>query len=316
LTATVALVAALVAVPVAGTTGRYADAAGDSGTAPDLTGVTVAGDALGQVVFTISVNQVPAQGDVGVMLVLDTDLDPRTGEPTHGGADFVFVEDMVARKWSFGRWTGAAWDWDTPYATAEVWSSPTAVTISVNRSELGNSSAFNFYAISWLDELVDSAPDRGLWNYSFAADGPEIRRVLTATTPRSGPAAGNASPSRLSESSCRRAPSRCCSCLDPRATAAARSSPGARCAEAGRGAAPGRFRSRRGSTSSPSSSRSPTAARPRPSRSPTEWSRRSSGRRRAGARRLPLLFARVLTRRFPAVVSVLSEAWRQSTTCS
>jgi len=190
LTATVALVAALIVVPVAGTTGRYADAAGDSGTAPDLTGVTVAGDALGQVVLTISVNQVPAQGDVGVMLVLDTDLDPRTGEPTHGGADFVFVEDMVARKWSFGRWTGAAWDWDTPYATAEVWSSPTAVTISVNRSELGNSSAFNFYAISWLDELVDSAPDRGLWNYSFAADGPEIRRVLTATTPRSGPAAG------------------------------------------------------------------------------------------------------------------------------
>jgi hypothetical protein len=185
-----AVAAGIAVVPTAGSTGRYVDPSGDAGTAPDITGVTVAGDARGQVVFTITADELPVDGDASVLLLLDTDLNPATGEPDTAGADFMFVEDPVAKMYDFGRWTGTEWDWDTPYSTVQVFSNRTTLTISVNRSELGNTTGFNFWTRSWLGDAADTAPEHGLWNYAFAADGPDIRRVAATTAPRSGPKAG------------------------------------------------------------------------------------------------------------------------------
>jgi hypothetical protein len=190
LVVTVAVATAAVLVPAAGSTGRYVDPTGDAATAPDVTGVTVEGDARGQLLFTINVVQLPTEGDTGGLLMLDTDLNGTTGEATSGGADFVFAVDPVARLYDFGRWTGSAWDWDTPHTTVQVRATPTTLTFSVNRSELGNTTGFNFWTRTWLgDNDVDDAPDRGFWNYSVAANGPEIRRVMVTATPKA-PKAG------------------------------------------------------------------------------------------------------------------------------
>jgi hypothetical protein len=171
--------------------GRYTDARGDSGTAPDLTGVTVASDPNGQILFTIQLADLPSPAPVGTLLFLDTDQNGATGSQPTGGADYVFAVDEEDNMYWFDRWSGAEWV-DTPYSTVRVNTTRNSVLISVNRSELGNTSGFNFWVrtVRWDNDDRDSAPEDGLFNYSLRADGPDIRGVRVATTPAAGPTAG------------------------------------------------------------------------------------------------------------------------------
>jgi hypothetical protein len=135
----------------------------------------------------------PSPADVQTIVVLDTDQDGTTGAPGTSGGDYAFVVDQSDDSYGFAHWTGTDWDWDTPYATVSVHSRRTGVTISVNRSELGDTSGFNFWSRSdFGDDESDLAPDEGLWNFSLTAGGPEIRGVMVATKPASGPKAGKA----------------------------------------------------------------------------------------------------------------------------
>ena len=56
LTAAAVVLVALVLVPAASSMGEYADAAGDSGTAGDITSLNVTSDPSGQVFFRINGN--------------------------------------------------------------------------------------------------------------------------------------------------------------------------------------------------------------------------------------------------------------------
>lgn len=191
-----AAAAALVFAPAAASTGRYTDEEGDSRGAPDITGVTVASDAAGQIVFTVTVDDLPQAGDIQTYLLLDTDLDSATGAPDAVGADYIFVLDQADSSYGFGRWTGTDWDPKTPYATVRIMTRRSGISISVNRSELGNTDGFNFWLRARLGSGAetdeDTAPDLGVWNYSLAAGGPDIRSVLVSTTPGAGPKAGRA----------------------------------------------------------------------------------------------------------------------------
>jgi hypothetical protein len=181
--------AVLVLAPAAASAGRYLDPTGDSGTSPDITGVTVASDASGLILFTIDLADLLDGSGARTFLLLDTDEDGATGAPDSVGSDYVFVVDDDG--YNFAHWTGAAWDNDTAYATVRVFTSRTHVTISVNRSELGNTKAFNFWVRTRLgDEDMDTAPEESVWNYSLAADGPDVQSVLVATAPSAGPKAG------------------------------------------------------------------------------------------------------------------------------
>lgn len=186
--ATLGALAALVLAPPAGSAGRYTDATGDGSGAPDITGVSVASDANGQIVFTIQMAGLTLGSPV-TYLLLNTDLNLETGEPDTPGADYVFGVDDDG--YWFGRWTGSSWDWDTPYTTVGVRGSRSGITISVNRSELGGTGSFNFWARTWAGRgIYDDAPDDGSWSYAIAAGGPEIRGVLAQTNPATGPKAG------------------------------------------------------------------------------------------------------------------------------
>jgi hypothetical protein len=186
-----AAVAAVIAVaPVAGSAGRYVDTEGDSGRASDLKRVVVAREAGGQVKFTLELNALPTQGEAGILLMLDTDLNGTTGEPPTGGTDFAVAIDPVRRTFSFGRWAASGWDWGLRSATVSVSGNALALIVSVNQSDLGGTTGVNFRVRTWLDADVDDAPDRGLWNYGVAADGPDIRRVLVKTSPGLRPKAG------------------------------------------------------------------------------------------------------------------------------
>jgi hypothetical protein len=178
----------------AGATGTYADDRGDSGTAPDVTGATVSSTADGQILFRIGIVGLPQTGDAQTLVVIDSDANPDTGSADAGGADYLFYVDQSDGTYGFARWAGSSWDWDTPYTTVRVNTGSAGVTISVNRSELGNTSQFNFWARTITagggDGKEDTAPDLGLWNYDLAAGGPDIQGVMVTTKPSFGPKAG------------------------------------------------------------------------------------------------------------------------------
>ena len=184
-----ALMAALILVPTA-SSGDYTDPAGDSGTAGDITAVTVAGDkASGQLLFRITGTNVVSSATVPLILEIDSDANPLTGDIAVNGADYEFDVDNAS--YGFFHWNGSDWV-ATPDLSVQVFGGPTQIQISINRSELGNTSMFNFFALSFniTDRAFDVAPNQGSFNYSLDANGPQILSVAVKKTPAAGPKAG------------------------------------------------------------------------------------------------------------------------------
>jgi hypothetical protein len=183
-----ALMAALVLVPSAAS-GNYTDPTGDSGAAGDIASVSVAGDkGSGQLVFRIAGTNIASARENPLFLTIDSDANPLTGDLTDNGADYWFG---VADVYGFFRWNGSDWV-DAPNVTVRITGGTSGITISVNRSELGNTSMFNF--VAWTANVAqmafDSAPNEGAFNYSFETNGPQIDSVAVQTTPAAGPRAG------------------------------------------------------------------------------------------------------------------------------
>jgi len=184
-----ALMAALILVPTA-SSGDYTDPAGDSGTAGDITAVTVAGDkASGQLLFRITGTNVVSSATIPLILEIDSDANPLTGDITVNGSDYEFDVDNTS--YGFFHWNGSDWV-ATPDLSVQVSGGPSQILISVNRSELGNTSLFNFFALTFniTDRAFDGAPNQGAFNYSLDANGPQILSVAVKKTPAAGPRAG------------------------------------------------------------------------------------------------------------------------------
>jgi hypothetical protein len=185
---------ALALVPSASSQARppYADAAGDSTSAGDVTGVTVLGDKnSGQLIFRIVGANLSTSGSMLTFLVVDSDANPSTGNSNWSGADYLFAVDNES--YEFDRWDGSDWV-QAPYTTVRVCCKGGGgnVMFSVNRSELGNTSEFNF-TVGTLNidtHAWDDAPDDGMFNYSFDSGGPDIQGITLQTAPSSGPRAG------------------------------------------------------------------------------------------------------------------------------
>lgn len=183
---------ALTGAGSAGAVGRYPDAAGDGKGSADVTGVSVMSDTVGQIIFTVATAADPEAGGGWTVVFLDTDANPATGALGTLGADYLLA--VEENGFDFGRWTGADWDWETPYTTVRVFTNARGAMFSVNRSELGGTAAINFWVRSGRGNpslgQMDDAPDDGTFNYTLAAGGPDIREVGVKTTPESGPRAG------------------------------------------------------------------------------------------------------------------------------
>ena len=187
-------VATLALAGAATSAGMYRDATGDAGAAPDITGAVVV-NAGGQLTFTLQVVPTSAMDRTQIQLFIDSDANPATGNLNFAGADYILLDVPADHTFSFGHWTGSDWDWNTPWSTVHVTFLSIAVGFSVNRSELSNTNQVNAWARTVVDQggpgNVDTAPDVGLWNYDLAADGPDIRGVVTTVKPARGPRAGH-----------------------------------------------------------------------------------------------------------------------------
>jgi hypothetical protein len=184
-----ALVAVLVLVPSA-SSGTYIDPSGDSGTSGDITAVTVIGDKTsGQLLFKITGTNIASSDKNPLFLDIDSDANPVTGDITDNGADYSFYVDDTS--YGFAHWDGAHWVL-TPDLSVRVTGGTSQILISVNRSEVGNTSMFNFsaWSVNVADKTFDNAPNDGAFNYSFDANGPDITSVDVQTKPATGPQAG------------------------------------------------------------------------------------------------------------------------------
>jgi hypothetical protein len=161
---------ALVLAAVAGADQRYSDGAGDSGSAPDLTQVAVANDPS-NVTFEIDAPARLPAGDEAVLLDIDSDGNPSTGDEGFEARAFMNVAGSEVETWN-----GSAWASAPPAGISirfELSSSRGFWRVVLPRTIVGTSAAWNFVVLSAKfsgDAIVgfDAAPDRGAWRYELA----------------------------------------------------------------------------------------------------------------------------------------------------
>ncbi len=81
---------------------NFTDPTGDSGTAPDITNVSVTNDDHGLYTFTISFATPYVNADT-LALAIDSDNNDNTGDPQALGADYVFADDYSSHSFDARR---------------------------------------------------------------------------------------------------------------------------------------------------------------------------------------------------------------------
>jgi TRAP-type C4-dicarboxylate transport system substrate-binding protein len=188
---------------------HFSDATGDAGGLPDIRSIEVTSTPTGRISFRVSLGQLTARTKTGVDLWLDADADPETGNTTFhdaDGADYLLSEFIGFKppqnelafcgrtdvgngcfsKWGRNGWFAA----DAP--TARVGRTATAVTFSINQSDLGNTDDFNFFVVrgGGPPAFPDRAPGTGTFSYSLRQGGAATETSSPTTGGRSNKAGG------------------------------------------------------------------------------------------------------------------------------
>jgi hypothetical protein len=179
-----ALFAALVAPAGAGAATRLTDAGGDSGAAPDITDIDVGNDVVaGPIVVWITMpNRASLSGDDGVVLYLDSDRDPATGDSD--GLEYAI--EVLPGSVALYRWDGAEFaDADAPSLTAAFWKAEKALRISIHPNDVGGTRSFNFLVFAGTGEEADYAPNGPpLWSYALSSSPLRLGVLEFAVSPR------------------------------------------------------------------------------------------------------------------------------------
>lgn len=127
-----------------------ADPAGDSGTAPDITGLDINADDSGQATFGVDVPIVATDTTSIVSVFIDADRNPATGDPNSFAADYEIDSYQADHTFSIEMWDSgsATWIEDPNYSTVSVNYDSTGVSFSINRSDLGGASKIGVFATS------------------------------------------------------------------------------------------------------------------------------------------------------------------------
>ena len=169
----------------------YPDPAGDSTTAPDVTAVTAANDASGNLTLTVKTNQPTLSADAIVDIAFDIDHNPETGG---NGVEYAFF--IGSNGWDFLKWDGSKFVRANASSANGTYANGVA-TFKVSRADLGGVADFTFWASTFqLDAngnfiAEDTAPD-GTAAYKYAFSKPLTLRPGTVATVPAKPAAGKA----------------------------------------------------------------------------------------------------------------------------
>jgi len=156
----------LAGVAFAANTGSFADPTGDSGTAPDVTGVAMSNDDTGMVTIKVTLsNRGAFAASDGVGLGIDADQNPDTGAVFYGAEYELDLEGTTAR---FYRASANGFYEEAPLPPSFRASfGAGAVTVTFKPSEIGASSGFNVYAAAFDNSAIDLSPDIRTVNYQL-----------------------------------------------------------------------------------------------------------------------------------------------------
>lgn len=184
----------------------YQDSTGENAAAPDITTLTVSNSDAGVISFRVAIpNRQQFTQDMLLLLFVDSDANPQTGDPTELGADYVieiFGGEAALFRWDGTNFTRRAGD---PPATSLIFGYMGGVTITISAAELGNTKkfGFSFIAVSGItidpntsdldftNAVADIAPaaNAGLYQYEVKITPPTlVVRSLKPTPAR--PVAG------------------------------------------------------------------------------------------------------------------------------
>jgi hypothetical protein len=166
----------------AGTSADFLDGLGDSRGAPDILTVSVENDASGEITFIVlALGNIAPPADAQVTVVLDTDRNRATGSD---GFDYVFQYDARVNEHALGRWDGTQFAIVDAPTSAVNWTGISA-RFSINRSDLGGTSGFDFFVRATTggpaSDRFDDAPNEGTWSYTLAAAREIVRAVYPST---------------------------------------------------------------------------------------------------------------------------------------
>jgi hypothetical protein len=166
------IAAALVALPgsalgkgahSASNSQNFPDSTGEDANAPDITSVAVSNDDSGHMVFKVNISNRPAlTADMFVLLFLDADANPATGDTQSLGADYVIELDPGAV--GLFKWDGTNFS-AAPSQTSLTYSyDATGATINVAATDLGGTKKLNFAAVAASGFAVDASGNPDITN--------------------------------------------------------------------------------------------------------------------------------------------------------
>lgn len=147
------------ATPAAATANSttYQDSQGENPAAPDITTVTVSNTDAGLVQFRVAIpNRAQLTQDMLVLLFVDSDKNPQTGDPESLGADYViqvFGGEAAMFRWDGSDFTRRAGD---PPATSLIFAYQNGLTLTISAAELGNTKGFGFALIAISGVTIDT----------------------------------------------------------------------------------------------------------------------------------------------------------------
>ena len=167
------VVGSAVASPRAAAEQSYTDPSGDAGPGTDIVNVTVRNDTTSGAI-TIQVQSTsPTVGNHAIAVFVDADRSQSTGD--HGDEYWFFGGPLVGG--AFFAWNGSTLAEASPASFSFATPGSNISEFRINRSDLGNVSGFNFFAVSISIDppkvnLWDVAPNSGYYSYDLSTPPP------------------------------------------------------------------------------------------------------------------------------------------------
>ena len=144
---------------VAANSTNYQDSSGENAAAPDITTLTVSNTDAGLVSFRVNVPNRPSFGqDMLIVLFVDADNNPATGDPDPLGQGVDYVVEIFGGEAALFRWDGTNFTRRAgdPPATSLIFSYQGGITINISTAELGNTKALKFNVLVFSGITIDS----------------------------------------------------------------------------------------------------------------------------------------------------------------
>ena len=171
-----AVVLMLVTAGSAGADQSYSDPQGDAGVGTDIVTVTVRNDSAGNLAFQVA-SASPIVPNHAIAIFINADRNTGTGDPPFGD-DYVMFGGPATGV-LFGVWNGSQFALATPPSYRVGAATSNITDFRISKADLGNTSGFNFAAIS----VSIDPPDPNLHFWDYAPNSGEFSYTLTTPQP-------------------------------------------------------------------------------------------------------------------------------------